>query len=154
LRAGARGISSRSAREFDGAALADLICLAQEALERDEYRTIDIVIEEKLTKRWPSSTTGSMLQREVLAEHFEEFVTALKTPAGEEGGIYALSWAGMLFIKWLWIDEAYRRHGHGRKLMASAEEEGGGAAAASRGWIRSSSGAAAHEKSAILRLGR
>jgi GNAT superfamily N-acetyltransferase len=30
----------------------------------------------------------------------------------------------MLFIKWLWIDEAYRGHGHGRKLMASAEEEG------------------------------
>jgi GNAT superfamily N-acetyltransferase len=49
----------------------------------------------------------------------------LKTPSGEvKGGIYALSWAGMLFIKWLWIDEAYRRHGHGRKLMAAAEEEG------------------------------
>lgn len=58
-------------------------------------------------------------------EHFDEFVTALKTPAGEvKGGIYALTWAGMLFIKWLWIDEAYRRHGHGRRLMESAEEEG------------------------------
>ena len=30
----------------------------------------------------------------------------------------------MLFIKWLWIDEAYRRNGNGRKLMAAAEEEG------------------------------
>ncbi len=58
-------------------------------------------------------------------EHFEEFVTALKTPEGTvKGGIYALSWAGMLFIKWLWIDEAHRRHGHGRALMAAAEAEG------------------------------
>ncbi|MCE9523760.1 MAG: GNAT family N-acetyltransferase [Alphaproteobacteria bacterium] len=58
-------------------------------------------------------------------EHFEEFATALKLPSGEvKGGIYALAWAEMLFIKWLWIDEAHRRGGHGRALMAAAEAEG------------------------------
>ena len=57
--------------------------------------------------------------------HWEEFVVALKTEDGEvKGGISALSWAGMLFIKWLWIDEAHRRGGHGRALMAVAEAEG------------------------------
>lgn len=57
--------------------------------------------------------------------HFEEFAVALKTEAGEvTGGISAIVWAGMLFIKWLWIDEAHRRGGHGRALMAAAEAEG------------------------------
>lgn len=57
--------------------------------------------------------------------HHEEFVVALKTDSGEvKGGIYANTWSGMLFIKWLWIDDAYRRGGHGRRLMARAEEEG------------------------------
>lgn len=56
---------------------------------------------------------------------FEEFAIALKTDSGEvKGGIYAISWAGMLFIKWLWIDEAHRRSGNGRALMAAAEAEG------------------------------
>ena len=58
-------------------------------------------------------------------EHFEEFATTLKLSSGEvKGGIYAIVWAGMLFIKWLWIDEAHRRGGHGRALMAAAEAEG------------------------------
>jgi GNAT superfamily N-acetyltransferase len=88
---------------------------------------VDIVIEEKPTKETLAILDNGLdvYNAKFSPEHFEEFVTALKTPAGEvKGGIYALSWAGMLFIKWLWIDEAYRRHGHGRKLMASAEEEG------------------------------
>ena len=56
---------------------------------------------------------------------FEEFVVPLKTAEGEvKGGIYAMAWAGSLFIKWFWIDESIRRSGHGRKLMAAAEEEG------------------------------
>jgi hypothetical protein len=38
--------------------------------------------------------------------HFEEFVAALITPDGEiKGGVYAIVWAGMMFVKWLWIDE-------------------------------------------------
>lgn len=56
---------------------------------------------------------------------FEEFVVLLKTIEGEvKGGIYAMAWAGSLFIKWLWIDEDHRRGGHGRALMAAAEDEG------------------------------
>lgn len=56
---------------------------------------------------------------------FEEFAVPLKTAGGEvKGGIYAMAWAGSLFIKWFWIDEAYRRSGHGRRLMAAAEAEG------------------------------
>ncbi|MDZ4741640.1 MAG: GNAT family N-acetyltransferase [Alphaproteobacteria bacterium] len=57
--------------------------------------------------------------------HWEEFAVALKTDDGEvKGGISALAWSGLLFIKWLWIDEAHRRGGHGRALMAAAEAEG------------------------------
>ena len=58
-------------------------------------------------------------------EEYSEFATALRTDTGEvKGGIYANAWAGMLFIKWLWIDEAHRGAGHGRALMAAAEAEG------------------------------
>ena len=58
-------------------------------------------------------------------EAYCEFAVPLKTAAGEEkGGIYANAWAGMLFIKWLWIGEAHRGAGHGRALMMAAEEEG------------------------------
>ncbi len=56
---------------------------------------------------------------------YEEFAVPLKNEAGEvKGGIYAMAWAGSLFIKWFWIDEASRRRGFGRRLMAAAEEEG------------------------------
>lgn len=56
---------------------------------------------------------------------FEEFVVALKTVSGEVvGGIFSQSWAKMLFIKWAWIDEAYRRQGYGLELMARSEEVG------------------------------
>ena len=55
----------------------------------------------------------------------EDFATVLKLSSGDvKGGIYANVWAEMLFIKWLWIDEAHRRGGHGRALMAAAEAEG------------------------------
>jgi GNAT superfamily N-acetyltransferase len=58
-------------------------------------------------------------------ERYSEFAVVLKSEAGEvKGGIYAHEWAGMLFIKWLWIDEAHRRGGHGRALMAAVEAEG------------------------------
>ena len=56
---------------------------------------------------------------------YEEFAVALKTDHGTVcGGITAMAWAGMLFIKWFWIDESLRRQGHGRALMAAAEAEG------------------------------
>ena len=77
---------------------------------------VDIVIEEKPTKETLAILDNGLdvYNAKFSPEHFEEFVTALKTPAGEvKGGIYALSWAGMLFIKWLWIDEAYRVTGTG-----------------------------------------
>jgi GNAT superfamily N-acetyltransferase len=56
---------------------------------------------------------------------YEEFALAFKD--GDDtvrGGIYANAWAGMLFIKWFWIDEALRGQGHGRKLLGVAEDEG------------------------------
>ena len=54
-----------------------------------------------------------------------EFAVPLKAGDGAVvGGIYAMSWAGSLFIKWFWIDEAYRRSGHGRALIEAAEAEG------------------------------
>ena len=40
------------------------------------------------------------------------------------GGILAFAWAGMLFIKWFWVDDALRGKGHGRALLAAAEEAG------------------------------
>lgn len=55
----------------------------------------------------------------------DELAIVLKDNDGAvRGGIYAMAWAGSLFIKWFWIDESLRRAGHGRKLMAAAEEEG------------------------------
>lgn len=92
-----------------------------------DIEPVDIVLEDKPSKETLAVIDNGLdvYNARFSPESFEEFVTALKTPSGEvKGGIYALSWAGMLFIKWLWIDEAYRRHGHGRKLMAAAEEEG------------------------------
>ena len=58
------------------------------------------------------------------AEH-EEFAVTLKDGDGTlRGGIWAISWAGMLFVKWFWIDESVRRQGFGRKLLAAAEDAG------------------------------
>ncbi len=56
---------------------------------------------------------------------YEEFAIALKgDDATVRGGVYANAWAGMLFIRWFWIDEALRSQGHGRKLLSAAEDEG------------------------------
>lgn len=56
---------------------------------------------------------------------YEEFAVALKAQDGTvSGGITAMAWAGMLFIKWFWIDEALRGQGHGRSLLAAAEDAG------------------------------
>ena len=56
---------------------------------------------------------------------YEEFAVALKEPGGTvRGGITAMSWSGMLFIKWFWIDEAMRGQGQGRALLAAAEAAG------------------------------
>lgn len=58
------------------------------------------------------------------AEH-EEFAVTLKDGDGPvRGGIYAISWAGMLFVKWFWIDEAVRGQGFGRRLLSAAEDAG------------------------------
>ncbi len=88
---------------------------------------VDIVIEDKPTKETLAVIDNGLdvYNAQFSPTHFEEFVVALKTASGEvKGGISALTWSGMLFIMWLWIDEAYRRHGHGGKLMAAAEAEG------------------------------
>ena len=56
---------------------------------------------------------------------YEELAIALKGEDGTvRGGASANAWAGMLFIRWFWIDESLRRHGHGRKLLSVAEDEG------------------------------
>jgi GNAT superfamily N-acetyltransferase len=58
-------------------------------------------------------------------EHFTEFAVVLKAEDGSvKGGTTAIVWAGMLFIKWFWIDETLRRKGHGRALLTAAEDEG------------------------------
>lgn len=57
-------------------------------------------------------------------EHSSEFAVVLAEGDNVKGGITAIVWAGMLFIKWFWIDESLRRQGHGRALMAAAEAEG------------------------------
>lgn len=68
------------------------------------------------------------------AAPFEEFVVALKTATDDaghaevngevKGGIYAQVWAGMLTIKWVWIDAPLRGQGHGQQLMLTTEAEG------------------------------
>ena len=55
----------------------------------------------------------------------EEIAIVLRDSGGAvRGGVYAQAWAGMLFIKWFWIDEPLRRHGYGRTLLARAEQVG------------------------------
>jgi len=39
------------------------------------------------------------------------------------GGLLAHTWFGTLDIHFLWLEEAYRKNGTGRKLMQAAEEE-------------------------------
>jgi GNAT superfamily N-acetyltransferase len=39
------------------------------------------------------------------------------------GGFYCIVYFETCFLKWAWVDEAARRGGLGRKLMAAAEEE-------------------------------
>lgn len=54
-----------------------------------------------------------------------EFAVTLKGDDGTvRGGIYANAWAGMLFIKWFWIDAALRGQSLGRSLLAAAEAHG------------------------------
>jgi GNAT superfamily N-acetyltransferase len=88
---------------------------------------VEVVIEETPSKETLAVIDNGLdvYNAKFSPTEFTEFATALKTATGEvKGGIYAQAWAGMLFIKWLWIDEAYRRGGNGRKLMAAAEAEG------------------------------
>ena len=47
--------------------------------------------------------------------HAEEFVVALRADDGAlQGGIRAEAWAGMLFVRWVWLQERQRGLGHGR----------------------------------------
>lgn len=56
---------------------------------------------------------------------YDEFALTLKgDDDAVRGGIYANAWAGMLFIRWFWIDEALRGKGHGRRLLDASEDEG------------------------------
>lgn len=87
----------------------------------------EIVIEDKPTKATLDIIDNGLdvYNAQFSPEHFEEFVATLKLPSGEvKGGIYSIAWAEMLFIKWFWIEEAFRRQGHGRALMAATEAEG------------------------------
>lgn len=63
--------------------------------------------------------------KQFAASAYEEFAVTLKDVDGAvRGGIYAMAWAGMLFIRWFWVDEALRGQGVGRRLLADAEAEG------------------------------
>ncbi|MGI9509725.1 MAG: GNAT family N-acetyltransferase [Geminicoccaceae bacterium] len=64
---------------------------------------------------------------------------ALRTPAGEtKGGLIGQSAWGWLYVKYLWVAEAFRGHGYGKKLLDAAE-----AAARERGchgiWLNTQS---------------
>ena len=56
-------------------------------------------------------------------EH-EEFAVVLRDGAEVKGGVTAIAWAGMLFIKWFWIDAALRGQDHGTTLLMRMEAEG------------------------------
>jgi len=80
----------------------------------------------------PSPEELSIVERG-LAEHGESrseprnarpLVLLLRDAAGEVvGGLRAATVWGWLEIKWLWIPEPLRGHGHGRRLVAAAERE-------------------------------
>jgi len=80
----------------------------------------------------PSKDTLTVLDRGLDAynsqfapAHVEEFAFALKTADGVVlGGVHAIAWAGMLYLKQVWIDEAYRGQRRGRALMLAVEAEG------------------------------
>lgn len=55
---------------------------------------------------------------------YDYLTVSLRDGDSVKGGISAIAWAGMLFIKWFWIDETLRGQGHGTRLIATAEEEG------------------------------
>ena len=55
---------------------------------------------------------------------FEDFALPLIEDGDVRGGVVARAGSGALFINWFWIDEAHRRKGCGRALMAAAEAEG------------------------------
>ena len=88
---------------------------------------VNVVIEDP-----PSRATLESLGRGLDAynalhspSHAEEFVVALRADDGAlQGGIRAEAWAGMLFVRWVWLQERQRGLGHGRALMREAEAEG------------------------------
>ena len=55
---------------------------------------------------------------------YEEFAVVLRDGDAVKGGVTAIAWAGMLFIKWFWVDAALRGQDHGSALLARMEEEG------------------------------
>jgi ribosomal protein S18 acetylase RimI-like enzyme len=38
-------------------------------------------------------------------------------------GLYGWTWGGACEIRYLWVSEAFRKHGYGKELMAAAERE-------------------------------
>jgi GNAT superfamily N-acetyltransferase len=55
---------------------------------------------------------------------YEEFAVVLKDGDAVMGGVTAMAWAGMLFIKWFWVDASLRGQDHGTALLARMEDEG------------------------------
>ena len=55
---------------------------------------------------------------------YEEFAVVLRDGDDVKGGVTAIAWAGMLFIKWFWIDGALRGQDHGTALLLRTEAEG------------------------------
>lgn len=55
---------------------------------------------------------------------YEEFAVVLKDGDAVKGGVTAMAWAGMLFIKWFWVDATLRGKDHGTALLLRTEAEG------------------------------
>ena len=57
-------------------------------------------------------------------DHYRPLIVALKNAAGTvEGGVWAYTNFGWLFVQLLVVPETVRASGYGRRLMAVAEEE-------------------------------
>jgi ribosomal protein S18 acetylase RimI-like enzyme len=91
----------------------------------DQY---EIVCEEKPEEEaWGVIGRGvaGYNRRQAGDNQFQRLCFTLRTPEGAiAGGVLAESYWNWLYIDLLWVEEALRGQGYGRRLMLTAEEEG------------------------------